>query len=95
MYLMTFCVPTTVPADFTEVLMTYTSKGYRVLGLAYRHLADLTEDQVGVLDRRRVEVGLDFLGFLIMKNELRPHTLTTMAELQQAGIKTLMITGML
>jgi cation-transporting ATPase 13A2 len=40
-----------------------------------------------------VETGLDFLGFLIMQNKLKPVTTKVIKELNEANIRTIMATG--
>ena len=40
-----------------------------------------------------MESGLDFLGFLIMQNKLKPVTTKVIKELNEANIRTIMATG--
>ncbi len=40
-----------------------------------------------------METGLDFLGFLIMQNKLKPVTTKVIKELNEANIRTIMATG--
>ena len=43
--------------------------------------------------RDAVECDLKFCGLLVMENKLKPQTLPVIHELQQASIRTVMITG--
>ena len=45
------------------------------------------------IQRDEVETGLDFLGFLIMQNKLKPVTTKVIKELNEANIRTIMATG--
>ena len=55
----------TVPANFDQILDSYTQKGYRVLGLAWRPI-DMKFSEIQVATRDQVEKELTFLGFLVM-----------------------------
>lgn len=43
--------------------------------------------------RDLIETNLDFLGLIIMQNKIKPETAGVLCELQQANIRTLMVTG--
>lgn len=45
------------------------------------------------MERDEVESGLEFLGFIIFENKLKPATAGTIEELGQAGIRQVMCTG--
>jgi cation-transporting ATPase 13A2 len=45
------------------------------------------------MTRDEVEKNLNFLGFLIMQNKLKPATIKSIFELNEADIRTIMATG--
>ena len=66
--------------------------GYRVLGCASRSLK-ISFRQIDKIERSEIECNLTFLGFLIMENKLKPITSEIIYNLQQANIRTIMVTG--
>jgi len=56
------------------------SKGFRVLGIAYK---DVGSDKVISKDS---EVGMTFLGFLVLFDPAKPEIAATIQELKQLGI---------
>ncbi|XP_022780127.1 probable cation-transporting ATPase 13A3 isoform X4 [Stylophora pistillata] len=90
----TLCQPQTVPGDFTNILQHYTMKGYRVLGLAWKPLdSKLSWHQVQRVTRDRIESDLLLLGLLIFQNALKPQSYPVIRALQNADIRTVMVTG--
>jgi len=88
------CVPDTVPDDFHDILMEYTKHGYRVLALAHKSLPEkLKYPKLQRIQREQVERGLTFLGLIVMENRLKDVTTTTIENLKDANIRTIMITG--
>jgi cation-transporting ATPase 13A2 len=49
--------------------------------------------KVFTVKREEIEKDLNFLGFLVMMNKLKPVTEDIINKLQTAQIKTLMVTG--
>ncbi|XP_074860637.1 putative cation-transporting ATPase 13A5 [Carettochelys insculpta] len=88
-----FCRPETVPSDFTKVLKTYTTQGFRVIALAHKALPTVKDVEMDSLEREEVESDLTFLGLLIMENRLKPETKAVLEELSAARIRSVMITG--
>jgi Mg2+-importing ATPase len=63
------------------------SQGYRVLGIAYKNLGSeklITKDS---------EVGMTFLGFLVLFDPAKPKIAETIDELKQLGISLKIVTG--
>ncbi|KAM3921896.1 polyamine-transporting ATPase 13A2 isoform 2-T2 [Leptodactylus fuscus] len=88
------CKPDTVPADFTAMLRQYTQDGYRVLGFAHKPLQSVrTFEEAQSITRDSAERDLIFLGFLVMKNVLKPETAPVIYSLRKANIRTVMVTG--
>jgi cation-transporting P-type ATPase 13A2 len=85
--------PATVPIDFDTELGKHTREGLRVLGLATRLLEGVNQVEVQSLSQDELERGLRFMGFAVMINPLREDTGAVLKELQNAGIRTVMVTG--
>jgi Mg2+-importing ATPase len=63
------------------------SKGFRVLGIAYK---DLGSEKIISKDS---EVGMTFLGFLVLFDPSKPKIAETIAELKHLGISLKIVTG--
>ncbi|XP_062449418.1 polyamine-transporting ATPase 13A2 [Rhea pennata] len=88
------CRKETVPVDFSRTLHHYTTDGFRVLGLACKALSTVTTFEEALqLTRDSVESDLTFLGFLVMKNVLKPETAPAIRLLRNANIRPVMVTG--
>lgn len=87
------CRPESFPADYEEQLAYYTHKGYRVIGCATRHIKKLTWVKAQKMTRADVESDLDFVGFIIFENKLKPTTAAVLDELLQSNIGAVMVTG--
>lgn len=86
--------PQSVPMDFHETLTSYTQHGYRVIALAKKQLPiKLTYPKIQRLQREQVECELTFLGLLVMENRLKPETTPVIQTLQEANMRTIMVTG--
>mmetsp|Transcript_41650 Transcript_41650/g.40021 ORF Transcript_41650/g.40021 Transcript_41650/m.40021 type:complete len:290 (+) Transcript_41650:1245-2114(+) len=81
-----------LPENFEEILKIYTEYGYRVLGLAHRFLP-FNYIKAQRVERVEVEQKLNFLGFIIMQNKLKPVTSSVIETLNNANIRTIMATG--
>lgn len=101
------CRPETIPANYMETLALYARQGLRVIGCAGKRLlpprsnnaavpggnGELTWSGVQKLARKQVESELDFYGFIVFENKLKPHTTDVIQELHGANIWTVMSTG--
>jgi len=87
------CVPQSLPANYQEILSTYTTKGLRVIALAHRVLADKTFLQIFKAKRDKIECDLHFIGLLVMENKLKGATTKTIETLNTCKIRTIMATG--
>ena len=84
--------PETLPRDFSKRLAQYTENGLRVIACATKKL----EKEVPIsddLERSEFEHSLEFLGFLIFENKLKPVTKEIIDKLTEANIRSVMITG--
>jgi cation-transporting ATPase 13A3/4/5 len=55
-------------------MSNYTKDGYRVIALATKELVGLTAEEVHTVTRNEIEIGLTFLGMLILENKLKKET---------------------
>lgn len=85
------CDPTTIPANFEELLHKYTHGGYRVIACAYKELNKKVN--IKSLERGEAENDLSFAGFIVFENKLKASTKATLKELRAAAIRTVMCTG--
>ena len=51
------------------------------------------ENTFSLIDRKTVEMDLNFLGLMVMQNQLKPESKPVIYELNKANIRTVMITG--
>ncbi|KAF4585430.1 P-type ATPase [Ophiocordyceps camponoti-floridani] len=87
------CREGSFPSDYDDQLSYYTHKGYRVIGCATKHLQKLSWVKAQKMHRSEVESKLDFAGFIIFENKLKPTTAGVLKELSDSGIGTVMVTG--
>lgn len=87
------CRPESFPVDYDELLSYYTHKGYRVIGCATKHINRLSWVKAQKMKREQAESDLDFVGFIIFENKLKPTTAAVLDELLQSNIGTVMVTG--
>jgi cation-transporting P-type ATPase 13A2 len=87
------CVKDSIPSDYDSSLIEYARKGYRVLSCARKLAPLLKEENLLSSSRSEIESELEFVGFLIFQNKLKPQSKPTIKHLNQADIKSVMITG--
>ncbi|KAL2114590.1 hypothetical protein VUR80DRAFT_4573 [Thermomyces stellatus] len=87
------CNEESFPDDYEELLSYYTHKGYRVIGCATKHIPKLSWVKAQKMNREDAESGLDFVGFIIFENKLKPTTADVLSEIREAEIGTVMVTG--
>ena len=81
-----------------NLIKTYeklTTKGLRVIGLAIRNIENFDKSRMinGKIDWREIDSDLTFVGFLAIKDPLRPEAKETIKICQTAGIRPIIITG--
>lgn len=82
-----------VPSDYEDLLAYYTHRGYRVIACATKHIPKLNWVKVQKMKREEAESELNFIGFIIFENKLKPSTTGVLDELSEAGIRKVMCTG--
>ncbi|KAL9591184.1 MAG: hypothetical protein Q9203_000056 [Teloschistes exilis] len=86
------CRAESFPVDYQDLLDFYTQRGFRVIACATKQVPfDWTSLQR--MERDEAERGLNFTGFIIFENKLKPATAETIEELEAAGIRQVMCTG--
>ncbi|THY34942.1 hypothetical protein D6D01_01751 [Aureobasidium pullulans] len=87
------CRPDSFPPDYEELLSYYTHRGFRVIACATKHIFKLNWLKVQKMKREEAESNLEFVGFIIFENKLKPTTTGIIEELRDANIRTVMCTG--
>lgn len=88
------CKSGTLPQNYEELLYRYTHDGYRVIAIASKTLEETKLHVVKSLSREEIESNLEFLGFIIFENRLKPASKPTLRILSEdANIRTIMCTG--
>ncbi|KAF2158106.1 hypothetical protein K461DRAFT_251384 [Myriangium duriaei CBS 260.36] len=87
------CRPESFPADYEDLLAYYTHRGYRVIACATKHIPKLNWLKVQKMRREDAESKLDFVGFIVFENKLKPITTSIINQLSAANIRTVMCTG--
>ncbi|EFR01130.1 cation translocating P-type ATPase [Nannizzia gypsea CBS 118893] len=87
------CIPKSLPPDFSELLNYYTHRGFRVIACATKHIPQFSLRDIFSMSRADAESGLEFIGFIIFENKLKPTSKGVITELHEAGIRSVMCTG--
>lgn len=87
------CRPETFPSDYEELLAFYTHRGFRVIACATKSIPKLNWLKLQKMKRDEAESQLDFVGFIIFENKLKPSTTPVIEELERANIRKVMCTG--
>ncbi|KAI9255357.1 hypothetical protein EDC94DRAFT_617434 [Helicostylum pulchrum] len=86
-----------IPANYDLVSSDYAQQGCYVLALAHRDIGeiekDVTIEQVKNMSRVELEVGCNFVGFVLFRNMLKEDTADAISQLKEGDIRTVMITG--
>ncbi|KAH1018274.1 hypothetical protein HUJ05_006079 [Dendroctonus ponderosae] len=90
--ILNFVKAETVPANFHEILESYTQEGYRVIAMAHKELR-LGYTKVQKVQREAIENELNFLGLIVLENRLKPETFPSIQDLNEANIRVIMVTG--
>ena len=87
------CRPDSFPEDYEELLGFYTHRGFRVIACATKTLPKLSWVKAQKMQRVDAESNLEFAGFIIFENKLKPTTTGIIDELENASIRKVMCTG--
>ena len=86
------CNKETIPHNYEEKLSFYAYQGYRVLSMAAKMINNDVNDMQNI-QRDLIENNMIFLGFLIIKNDLKVNTDKYIDIFEQAGLKLIISTG--
>ncbi|MFH1662177.1 MAG: HAD-IC family P-type ATPase [Candidatus Falkowbacteria bacterium] len=75
-----------------------TNKGLRVIGMAVKEVDSIkndkkTEDNKDIIEWKKIDKNLTFIGFIALKDPLRPGIAETIKTCKNAGIRPIIITG--
>ncbi|KAI5285610.1 hypothetical protein KEM54_000434 [Ascosphaera aggregata] len=87
------CRPETLPPQIEDLLGYYTHNGFRVIALASKTIKKYNMLKVLKSTRPEMECDLEFLGFIVFENKLKPITADVIRELNEAKIRNVMCTG--
>ena len=78
---------TQVQKQIQQSFEEFSSKGFRVLGIAYKNLGSET------VINKNSEASMTFLGFLVLFDPIKPNIAETIGQLKHLGISLKIITG--
>lgn len=87
------CIEDTLPSDLGLMLGHYTRMGYRVLACAYKRIECIDYTDLRGLAIQDVEQDMQFLGFIILQNNLKHDTVSSLSLLHDADIKSIIASG--
>ena len=82
--------PAGIPENYFDMLKKYTSCGFRVLAVCSKKIQ---VQDIEIIDRNSAESQLEFNGFEVFENKLKPETVPSIQILREAGISIVIITG--
>ncbi|KAA6386768.1 MAG: putative cation-transporting ATPase 13A2, partial [Streblomastix strix] len=71
----------------------YTKQGLRIIAFAHKQIPLLPYETIDNIQRNECESELQFLGFLILINKLRPASKEVIKRLTDANVQCMMVTG--
>jgi cation-transporting ATPase 13A3/4/5 len=86
-------VPGSMPEDFIPQAQTDASNGFYVLALGYKAMGRLRSSDVLALKREDVEQGMQPLGLVLFRNELKEDSREAITKLREGDVRCVMITG--
>lgn len=88
-----FCKPETVPANYNEILYSYTVQGFRVIACASKVVDQSKLDNLSKAQITDFEDDLTFDGFIVFHNKIKRQSKPTILELREIDMRCLMATG--
>ncbi|KRW98967.1 P-type ATPase, cytoplasmic domain N [Pseudocohnilembus persalinus] len=83
-----------VPQNFDKILNELSLKGFRIIGMGYKKIDNqLGKDEIECLEREQAEKELEFLGLLILENQLKSDSKEQFDRLNQSDLKLKIISG--
>ncbi|KAI9364521.1 hypothetical protein DFJ73DRAFT_809774 [Zopfochytrium polystomum] len=87
------CATSSLPPDYDSLLRQYAHRGFRVIAIAWRRLENISWLKLMKMKREEIESNLEFLGFVVFENKLKPETSPVIGHLRKARIRQVMCTG--
>jgi cation-transporting ATPase 13A3/4/5 len=84
------CLPETIPENYLSISKKYAFEGYYVIACALKKSQGVVQPEK---KRYELETGLEFAGFILFSNKVKSETIPTIGILQEAQIRSIMITG--
>ncbi|KAI8613526.1 hypothetical protein BC830DRAFT_1131916 [Chytriomyces sp. MP71] len=91
--IVSLCDPASVPPDHASLLRRYAHKGFHVIAIATKVIPNVSWLKLMRMTREQVESNMEFLGFLVFENKLKPVTKSVVQHLNSAKIYPIMCTG--
>ncbi|KAJ3072573.1 hypothetical protein HDU98_003347 [Podochytrium sp. JEL0797] len=91
--ILSLCVPSSIPPDYGQLLRRYAHHGYHVIAISTKTITNISWLRLMRMRRQDVERDLQFLGFLVFENKLKPVTEYVVSTLHAAKIRQIMCTG--
>ena len=85
--ILNICRPESIPANYHFVHKKYALEGYYVLACGMKRCLGL---QIGT-SRNEIEKDLEFIGFILFRNKVKPETIPTIRALQAADIRSIIM----
>ncbi|TMW57735.1 hypothetical protein Poli38472_014338 [Pythium oligandrum] len=84
-----------VPSDYQSVAEDLAKNGCYVLGMTYKEVAPMSDDEMHAFlaNRDAVEEGLSLLGLIMFRNEIKEDSRDAILKLKSGDVRTVMITG--
>ncbi|EFO94021.1 CRE-CATP-7 protein, partial [Caenorhabditis remanei] len=89
--IMSLCRPETVPENFHDIVEEYSQHGYRLIAVAEKDL--VIGSEVQKTSRQSIECDLTLIGLVALENRLKPVTTEVIQKLNEANIRSVMVTG--
>ena len=89
----------TIKQEILKRFEEYGNKGYRVLGLCYRDISRISENEERINDKQQLKINksnetdMTFLGFLVFYDPLKPEIIESVNNLRKLGISLKIISG--
>jgi cation-transporting ATPase 13A3/4/5 len=86
------CIDSSLPVAYDHLFSKFSSMGYRVLAVCTKDIIFPYPYCIGIA-RENIEKDMEFLGFLFILTSIKPDSQSVIKELNEAGIRNIMITG--
>ena len=87
------CLPSSLPPDYNQKLLELTKEGSVVLSMAYKNFDFGGDFQLPIIERKKCETELIFLGFIVFENCLKHDSIPCFRTLHCSGIDPKILTG--